>query len=329
MKWVTLKNAAALPADWDANASTNIFLKKAFLYHLEVTNPCHQSYNLLFDKDVLCGGYVDYINKLDIFTYSVLHLKTPVRIMGIPCSVSKQGFVFTAGYEQEAMRHFQSKPGAKLILNSEFPVGISVGETLPTCRLEIRWPTFSLYLQSLRSHYRYRLQKAQAKWVGVNVEMIEPQHFTEEMFSMYEKVYEKSPFKLEKLSLDFFVQLPLPAKVIIARYQKKLLGFAIVIENKSELIFLFTGFDYSTNAHFDTYLNLLMTILRFGIEGSFEMIDFGQTAEETKLKLGCTLVRKYLALHHSQPLLNKVANKLVGTLSYKALLDHYRVFKKE
>lgn len=329
MNWLTLHGAEQIPAAWDDLASHNIFLKKVFLEHLEQTNPCQQSYNMLWDKGILKAIYVDYRLPLDLFTYRSICFKVPVRIMGIPCSVSKQGFAVQEAAKILLLRHFQNKKGVGLILNCQTGLPAKLGETLPTCRLKIKWQDFHHYLQSQRSHYRYRLQKALSKWAGVAVEYLPPETFTPEMYTHYEKVYDRSKAKLEKLQFDFFQRMPLPARIIKASHRGKLLGFAMVVENGEELIFLFTGFDHQLNVRFDTYLNLLLEILRFGIANGVNVIDFGQTAEETKMRLGCQLERRRMVVHHSNPLLNALAGSAINLLSYCLPSHEFHVFKQE
>jgi hypothetical protein len=327
MKWITLNESRKLPNSWDLMTGDNIFLKKNFLIHLEKVNPCRQMYSYLADGDSLKAIYVDYSLNLDIFTYSFLNLKLPVRIMGIPCSVSTPGFIVLPGFEPQLVSHFQAKKGAKLILNSDVILPVPQGSTLPTCELSINWTSLNDYLQAMRSHYRYRLNKGLKIWQSVLTEYLPLQKFDHQMYTLYEQVYEQSNAKLEKLSPEFFSQLPLPGKLIKASFQSRLLGFAIVIENRSELIFLFTGFDYRFQQEFDTYLNLLLEIVNYGVEKGFKTIDLGQTTEETKMRLGACLKYKSMYLSHSNPVLHTLSHKLINFLSYKPPDFNFQVFK--
>ncbi len=327
MNWVTVSSSAELPENWDGMAGDNIFLRRSFLSHLERVNPCGQRYSYLMDSNSIKAICVDYSLKLDIFTYSFLSLKLPVRIMGIPCSVSKPGFAVLPGFEASMIQHFQALKGAKLILNSDLNLPGAHGVTLPTCKLPLSWASVEDFLGSMRSGYRYRLKKALKKWARVEVEYLSPAEFDQDLYRMYEQVYQKSAAKLEKLSQGFFSQLPLPAKLIRASVQGRALGFAVVVENGPELIFLFTGFDYSLQAGYDTYLNLLLEIIKYGLERGFSRIELGQTAEETKLKLGAALHAKSMYIYHSNPLINKLAFRLAGLLSYKPPCFDFHVFK--
>lgn len=329
MKWLTLDSSGQIPEEWDVLAGNNIFLKRLFLNHLEKVNPCGQSYNLLFDSGRLQAIYVDYRLMLDIFTYRKMRMKIPVRVMGIPCSVSKQGFVVYEQYKAPLMKHFQCKKGTQLILNCATGLPANPGETLPTCTLDIKWHDFGHYLESLRSHYRYRLIKARDKLTSVKIELLPAEQFDPEMYRQYEHVYSRSRAKLEKQQFDFFRLMPLPARIIKASHRGRLTGFVLVVENGEELIFLFTGFDYQLNSRFDTYLNLLLEILSYGVANGFKAIEFGQTAEETKMKLGCELSRRMMYVHHSNPVLNALANKSINLFSYRLPHYHFNVFKQE
>ncbi|MBU7006990.1 GNAT family N-acetyltransferase [Phosphitispora fastidiosa] len=328
MKWITYDKIDQVPTDWDELAGSNIFLTRDFLRHLEKVNPCSQAYHRL--EDHVCRPkaiYVDYTLKLDIFTYRLLSFKIPLRIMGIPCSVAKPGFSAAAGYENELWQHFQSRKGAKLILNCSQKLPGKAGNTLPACRLQINWSSFEEYLMAMRSSYRCRTNKAVRKWHEVQVDILPPSRFDQNMYLLYEAVYARSAAKLEKLSIGFFRSLTPKARLIRATYKEQLLGFSVIVENDDELVFLFTGFDYQLNHQFDIYYNLLLEILRFGIANNYAVIDFGQTAEETKLKLGAQLFDFAMYIGHSNPIINWAANRVLGALSYRASTVPYRVFK--
>ena len=328
MKWITYDKIDQVPKDWDELAGSNIFLTRDFLCHLERVNPCCQAYHRL--EDYMCrpkAVYVDYTLKLDIFSYSLFSHKIPLRIMGVPCSVAKPGFSAAPGSENELWQHFQSRKGAKLILNCSQKLPGKAGNTLPACRLQINWSSFEEYLQAMRSSYRYRTNKAIRKWHGVQVDILPPSRFDQNMYLLYEAVYAKSTAKLEKLPFDFFKNLTTKARLIRASYKGQLLGFCVIIPEDDELVFLFTGFDYRLNHQFDTYYNLLLEILCFGIANNYTVIDFGQTAEETKLKLGAQLFGFEMYIGHSNPIINWAANRALGALSYRVPSVPYRVFK--
>jgi len=327
MKWFTFVSVENIPDQWDDLAGENIFLKKCFLKHLEKVNPCGQTYNLLVQGGIPQAIYVDYRLRLNIFTFSVFTWKMPVRIMGIPCSVSKQGFSVRRGFEKPLLDHFWRKEGARLILNSMIDLPANRGETLPACLMEINWTSWKQYLESLRSPYRYRIKKARQKWQQVEVELVASQEFDLKCYRLYEEVFNRSEAKLEKLNLEFFKDLPLPSVLLKAKFKGQLLGFVQLVHNGPELIFLFIGFDHKLNRTFDIYFNILLEIVAFAIQKGYKIIDLGQTAEETKLKLGSKLLRKGMHLSHSWDILDKFANKHLDLFSYKVPRYNFHVFK--
>ena len=96
-----------------------------------------------------------------------------------------------------------------------------------------------------------------------------------------------------------------------------------------EEIFEFVGVDYRYTGTFDTYHRILLEIVRYGIENGFKTIDFGQTADESKLKLGSEYTMLYAYLHHSNRFINRLNKKLAKYIEYKPITTDYRVFKEK
>lgn len=72
---------------------------------------------------------------------------------------------------------------------------------------------------------------------------------------------------------------------------------------------------------------MLYEIIRYGIENGFKSIDFGQTADDTKLKLGSRYHTLYAVLHHHNPIVNAVAKRIAKYIEYRPLTTQFRVFK--
>ena len=87
--------------------------------------------------------------------------------------------------------------------------------------------------------------------------------------------------------------------------------------------------DYEYNNVFDTYHRILLEIVKYGIEHGFKTIDFGQTADESKLKLGSKYIMLYAYLHHSCKFINAVNKKLAKHIQYKPISIDYKVFKED
>ncbi len=317
---------AEIPNIWDEIVGNNPFLKRKILQQLEKLNPCKQAYHINIEKKI---ALVSYKLKIDLFTFTKsFTLKIPLNIIGIPLSVSKCGYA-VKGEDGliELSKYITTLKGFYVVLNGDGKLKISRGNTLPTCKMELKWNNFNQYINNKRSSYRYRANKAIKKFTSIKVEELQDNKlFNEEMYSLYEKVFQQSKEKLEKLNIDFFRQFP--AKIITFKSEKKTVGFVQLMENDEELIFLFGGFDNKYNLQYDLYMNMLLQIVRYAIEKGFKTIDFGQTAEETKTKLGALQIPKYMYLHHSNFLMKTTIKALVEKFSYKPYKVMHHVFKE-
>ena len=322
------QSANDLPLLWDRKAP-HLFLQKENLALLEKVNPCVQRYYEIGSGED-ASIFMTYRLSLNILTYSLMKLNIMVTMAGLPLSVSKCGYHIAFRDQPEFFTYLSARKGWKIILNAaedwKIP-GWSQGETLASCVLTNHWDGFDDYLQDMRSSYRYRIQKAQKKWVAVReVELETPAQFDEKLYRLYLNVYERSEVKLEKQSLEFFKSFP--ATIIAFYHQDQPLGFVQLVAQESELIFCLGGFDYHLNFQYDIYWNMLLAIVKRGINGRFRTIEFGQTAEETKMKLGCVLQTKYMYVHHSNPLLNQIVHWLIPYFGYQKPKFVFNVFKE-
>ena len=146
------------------------------------------------------------------------------------------------------------------------------------------------------------------------------------MYKLYEQVYEKSRIRVEKLTPEFFRGEFF--EIFVLEDGEGVRGFVQLLANGDELVFEFVGLDYSVQSKYDTYLAMLLEIIRYAIEHGFKTVDFGQTADDTKLKLGSEYIYLYAYLNHKNRLLNAVCKKLAHRLEYRPVTEKFDVFKK-
>lgn len=325
--------AGDLPEKWDAFIDDNVFLKRNFLDLMENLNPCNQRYYIFRNRageiDSLIVTY-DYQNNLLTFLTDKIQLYANIKFIYLPVSVSEPGIIVGQDTKQEVEAFLNGLKGLKVALNVDEGTELenfAKGITLPTCKMQINWATFDEYLAQMRSNYRYRLNKALKRGRNLQVAMLpDNAEFSQEMYSLYEQVIDRADHKIEKLPISFF-QAAGP-KIFKFALGNQLVAFIQLLENKEELIFMFGGFDYSLNLQYDLYFNMLLKIVDYAIENNFKAVDFGQTAEDSKLKLGCQQESKYLLVHHSNKIFNWLLHKMVNILSYKLNTPSFRVFKE-
>lgn len=328
-----IKKAEELPEEWNKLCDKNIYMQKNFLIYMEKVNNCNQSYHLFYKNDVLYSCFMMFEKKSDLFMFANdLDIKVKMKFIYLPLSVTEPGFVFDED-KSEVEKILNSMKGYKIIMNTDENDSLEnfhQGNYLPICILENKWKTFEDYMNSLRSNYRRRYNQALKKRKDLKIEILQNNDdFTEEMYQLYEQVYNHSEYYLEKLNLDFFKNDI--SKIITFTVNDKVSAILQLIEDRKNdtLIFEFVGYDYSIAQEYDLYHNILLTIVKYGIDNNFKYINLGQTAYDAKLKLGAKMNYNYLLFSHSNKFINWLIKKSIHYLDYKVEDYSFNVFKEE
>lgn len=329
MKKVIFCSAEKLPPEWDEITDGNPYLKRKFLSFIEKTEKDYSpNYYLFYDNGRLDSCFVAFCNnKFDIAMFTEATFKRKVTLIYMPMSVTRPGMVL-GKLRGEVIETIKKIKGYKLALNLEDgnAPGFATGLTCPKCILYLRWATFEEYAASLRSDYRNRLKKVFARSDGLQIRFIDNKsEFDERLYQMYLNVLANSKTKIETLSRDYFRGDCF--RIFVAELNGEPVGFVQLLENGKELIFEFVGIDYNFNQQYQVYHRMLYEIIRYGIENGFCSIDFGQTADDTKLKLGCRYTYLYAWLHHSNRVINFFLKKFAPALVYKPIGINFRVFR--
>lgn len=326
----TYESIKQVPKEWDFIVGDNIYMTTQFLSFMESVDDCNQRYYTLYKDGKLDTVFMTYERKhYNLGMFTKINLYQDMTFVYVPLSVTRPGIVYNQCLKQ-ALDYIKQMKGPKILLNLENMdlKGFAKGITCPKCIFTNRFSSFEDYLNSLRSNYRRRYKQALKKSQELTLNYLENNaDFTEEMYNCYLQVYNKSRVKIEKLPISFFRGNIF--KIFTLSKDNKVVGFCQLLENGSELIFEFVGVDYTYNTQYDTYHRILLEIVRYGIENGFKTIDFGQTADESKLKLGSKYTYLYAYLHHSNWVKNTI-NQLIGRfLSYKYITTKFDVFKGE
>lgn len=319
-----------VPSTWDDIVGDNIYMKKAFLKFMEEIDQCSQTYYVITKDNKIDTIFMTYTRpsyNLGMFTKHNIVLK--MTLIYVPLSVTRPGIIYNECLN-EALDVIKKIKGPKMLLNLNDMIipKFAKGITCPKCILQIKWDSFEGYLNSLRSNYRYRYLKAMKKAKDLSITYLNDNHeFNNEMYECYLEVYNKSRIKVEKLPIAFF-KGPF-FKIFVLKKDDIILGFGQMLDNYPELIFEFVGINYQYNNLYDTYQRILLEILKYGIDNHYQTIDFGQTADEAKLKLGSKYTMLYAYLHHSNAIINSFNCMMAKQLSYKPNMMKYHIFKEE
>ena len=331
MKFNRYTKVAQLPNDWDVLAE-NYFQKRKFLNNAETFNPCQQRYYLCTENEKPVAAAIVYSLRLDIFTY--LKIKSPVKmnIIGVPCSVSASG-IFGEKNAVEALKNFifEQENGLILALNlTEKPINNSNanGKTLPTIVFENQFADWNEYLSSLRSNYRRRLKLINQQNENLYFEKKSCKEFTEEMHIHYLEVYNRSKGKLEKLTFEFFRNLPEEFILTVCYINNEVSGWNIALKDNNIYYFFLGGINYKKNKTHQTYFRLLTQLVRDGIENKAAIIELGQTAETAKMRMGGKPEMLYMEAHHSSKFVNYFLKKFGTLLEYKSKPENTNPFRQ-
>jgi hypothetical protein len=325
-------SAHELPMEWDDLCGDNPYMRREFLRFIESVDCCNQSYAAFRNS----RGAIDTIVMTYVRRHFNLLMFTPVKVglrmtfVYVPLSVTRPGIITRGETVADVACFLRNIRGFSGVFNTtrDFRLrGFGQATTFPRCILDIKWNSFAEYLAALRSGYRHRYKKALHRSEGLAYRMLsDNREFDDRLYGLYEEVYNASPHKIEKLPKEFF-RGPF-FKIGVLEKAGIPVGFIQLVENGPELVFEFVGFSHELNNEYDIYICLLLKIVEYGIEHSFERIDFGQTADEAKLKLGCRYEPLYVLLRHSNPLVNALLRACTGIIEYKPIDEHaFHVFR--
>lgn len=300
---------------------------------LEEVNPCGQQY--FVHKDIIL---ITYQSKLNLLSFRKnMNLKVGTRMIGMPISISQSG-IWACEEDADELRKkvleaLAMLEGLTVVLNSDFDFPGQC-QTLSTFVFRKRFTGFDQYLEEMRSSYRRHLVLAMQKGEDLSFNKVSSDQFTQNHYQLYQSIMKRTEYPLEVLSPEFFRRYT--SDVFETRDSTgRLLAFLQMKGIGDTLHFMFCGFERedkikgSIRDSASLYQNLLLFIIRYGIENGYKMINMGQTSAETKLKLGCVEEKKFLYIRHSNPLIDAVLRRIYGWFSYKGYSIGHRVFKTD
>jgi len=181
------------------------------------------------------------------------------------------------------------------------------------------------YVAALRSRYRQCVRKSldKSRAADLRYERLTDtgtilRLYSPSLHRLYEAVALSSTHRLELLPLSFFHGL--------ARHLSGLVGLTLVyagdrvaafnwnLLHEGVYHFLFAGLDYDLNPSLDLYFNLMYAEMDYAFRAGAETLVFGQTADDFKLRLGCTQERRFFyiaSLSRVASLILNAAGKLL------------------
>lgn len=185
--------------------------------------------------------------------------------------------------------------------------------------LKPEWTTFEEYLGALTSKARTRLKRAMKKGKDLvkkefTIELMEA--FLPQIDSLYKAIADKAGFNVLHLDGNYFLHFKehFPEKFRVFGYfiEEELVAFYTTFENHEELEAHYLGFDSENNYQYQAYLNILLDIIRIGIDAKSKRINFARTALEIKSSVGAQPEQLYFFGKHTNPLKNQVFSPILA-----------------
>lgn len=280
-------------------------------------------FRFVVHKKYVCCEYTKNIN---LFTFGRLNFTIPVTFVAMPFSIDEPGF---SGDINALIDDYRRRKGFFLLLNLKSVDSIGKrypkGNTLFTCIFENKFKSFDEYLLSLRSNYRRRISIAQKRGKALIIRKIDSEEFNDELHKLYLNVLGNSKYPLETLDKGFFQTIN--SDIHVFYKDEKPVAFISTKRVDNTLHFLLGGMDYTVLKELDLYYNMLLHIVKLGIEQKFKKINFGQTGEISKLRIGCTFEKRYMVAVISNGFLNSILRLLKPFIEYRFPEQNNRVFK--
>lgn len=185
----------------------------------------------------------------------------------------------------------------------------------PNMILKMRpsWLSFDDYLLDMKSKYRVRLKNAIKKFKPIERKVLsldEIVTYNSAMYSLYSEILEGSGFVLAMGKQNYFEELKrqLGDALQVTGYflDGRLVGFYTWVMEGNKMDSHFIGFKKDLNNRHQLYLNILLDLVRDGIEQRATSLYYFRTALEIKSSVGAEPHDMTCYFKHMNPLLNKL-----------------------
>jgi Tfp pilus assembly protein PilZ len=313
---------SSLGDTWDEKIKNNIWLKSKYL---KIAQNSDRKFDYIQGENFsMCRCKT----KINVFTFSKFKLNLPIYMVSLPFSMDEKGFEGDISTVLEGYKH----RGIHIFLNLKkeeietVKDKYAVGTTLSSFQFDNNFSDFDDYIKSLRSSYRRRILLALKKGENLKVEKIKNENYTSSIHEMYMQVLKRSEYPLETLSYNFFKESDFD--IYVFKYNELFAAFIAIKIVEDTLYFILCGMNYKIRDEVDLYFNLLIKIIKIAIEKKVKKINFGQTSEESKCKIGSKLQKRYMLLYNKNKIINFLLKKAVKNIEYRSEVVNYRVFKK-
>jgi predicted N-acyltransferase len=233
-----------------------------------------------------------------------------------------------------SLRAYARSRGASLVVLKDFSAkyrtalrgfssnGYARVPSMPMTRLRLNYLDFDEYLKSLGKSTRKNLRRKFRKTENappIDLEVVNDiGPYIDEIYPLYLQVHERSPFKFERLTKEYFCDLgrrmPERTRFFVWRQLDKPVAFSLCMIHGGTIYDEYLGLDYRVALDLHLYFYTLRDILKWAIAHGLENYCSSPLNYDPKLHLGCDLVPLDLYVTHTATLLNPIFRRVVRFL---------------
>jgi len=191
------------------------------------------------------------------------------------------------------------------------------------------WTTFDEYKAALKSKYRVKANKADAKSERLELRVFSQNDieiYKDELQNLYQNTIDNANFNAQVLDLNTYIKLKKTYKddFIVQGYflNDKIVGFLSALVNKKDLDAHFIGLEYDLNKTYAIYPRILNDYIRLGLEKNVESINLGRTASEIKTTIGAEPLELSCYIKHKNKFINRLIQPFFRRIQIKSFKQH-------
>tara|TARA_Y100001968_G_scaffold253060_1_gene238638 strand:+ start:2897 stop:3940 length:1044 start_codon:yes stop_codon:yes gene_type:complete len=183
------------------------------------------------------------------------------------------------------------------------------------------WLNFNDYLDCLKTKYRKKINTINQKSKNVVIKTINDSDlslYRKQLQSLFDQVVNDNKFSGPQFNVDTLLELNKRKYLSLYGYfeNNHLIAFSSYLTYNDNLVSYFVGFDKTINKMKSIYPKILIETIKIAIEGKYNKIIFGRTANEFKSNFGSVPIKSNIYINFK--------NKFVH-LIYKEILKNHAI----
>ena len=193
--------------------------------------------------------------------------------------------------------------------------------SMPMTTLSIDYKDFEDYLSNMlsprtRGKVRRKLRAAERARPPITMSVMgDVTAVIDDVYPLYEKVFERSPLQFEKLTPEFLCdigrRMPDKVRFFIWRQDNQIIAFGLCLVQGDTLSHDYVGFDYSVAFELNLYYRVFHDIIEWAIANGYRRFYSGSLNYDPKWHLRQSLYPVDLYVRHTSGPINAVLRRLL------------------